>query len=69
MPENLTFQQRARDPAGEVGDVMNTIAALSSAQGIDMMAAAETKLAECWVKIDKTRAKWLAKPKHSPLPV
>ncbi|MDB5412108.1 MAG: hypothetical protein JWR10_443, partial [Rubritepida sp.] len=46
----------------EVGGVMNTLAALCTAHGVDLDAAAETELARVWVKSDAIRAKWLAKP-------
>lgn len=52
----------------EVGGVMVTLAALCSAQGMDMHAAGETELARIWTKVEKIRAKQAAKPKNSPLP-
>ena len=52
----------------EVGGVMNTLAALCNAHGVDLDAAAETELRRCWDKADQIRAKQAAKPKHSPLP-
>lgn len=52
----------------EVGGVMNTLAALCNAHGIDMMLAGEIEVDRCWTKVDKIRAKQAAKPKFSPLP-
>ncbi|WP_262027606.1 hypothetical protein [Microvirga sp. Mcv34] len=52
----------------EVGGVMNTLAALCLAHGIQMNAAAETELARVWTKVEKIRAKQAAKPKFGPLP-
>ena len=57
------FSRPADDVRTEVGDVMNTIAALASAHAIDMTEASESKLAQCWANIDRTRAKWLTKPR------
>lgn len=56
------------DPHQEVGGVMNTLAALCTASGIDMDRAGEDELARVWTKVEKIRAKQAAKPKHSPLP-
>lgn len=52
----------------EVGGVMNTLAALCLAYGINLDDAADVELKRCWQKIEKIRAKQAAKPKHSPLP-
>lgn len=52
----------------EVGGVMNTLAALCTAQGVDLSAEAEKELARVWTKSDAIRAKQATKPKHSPLP-
>ena len=52
----------------EVGGVMNTLATLCNAYGVDLNGAAETELARVWAKSDQIRAKRAAKPKHSPLP-
>ena len=56
------------EPVQEVGGVMVTLAALCLANDLDMHAAAETELARIWTKVEQTRAKQAAKPKHSPLP-
>lgn len=53
----------------EVGGVMNTLAALCTAYGVELDEAAETELSRVWQKSDQIRAKQAAKPKHSPLPV
>ena len=52
----------------EVGGVMNTLAALCSAYGIDMQEAGDIELARCWANIEKIRAKQAAKKIRSPLP-
>lgn len=53
-------------PAGEVrtelGDAMNTLAALASAHGLDLMAEARATMQRCWANIEKTRAKHALKP-------
>lgn len=54
--------------AQEVGGVMNTLAALCLAHGLDMHDAGEVELARVWTKVEQIRAKQAAKPKHSPLP-
>ena len=56
------------DPVQEVGGVMNTLAALCLAHGMDMHECGEVELARVWTKVEKIRAKQAAKPKHSPLP-
>jgi len=59
-------------PAGEIhqeiGGVMNTLAALSTAHGIDMLDAGEAEIDRCWLNTEKIRAKNAAKPDFSPLP-
>lgn len=59
-------------PAGvleqEIGGVMNTLATLCSASGIEMMKAADIELARMWTEITAIRAKRAAKPLLSPLP-
>jgi hypothetical protein len=57
------------DPFQEVGGVMNTLAALCLAQGLDMHQAGEAELNRVWTKVAEIRAKQAAKPKHSPLPI
>lgn len=59
-------------PQGEVnqecGGVIVTLAALCTANSIDMEAAGENELARVWTKIEQIRQKQAAKPKHSALP-
>ncbi|GLI99103.1 hypothetical protein [Sphingobium sp. BS19] len=62
------FSHPKGEVAGEIGDVMNTLAALATAHDIDMMTAAKTKMVECWAKIERTRAKHAGKPKFMPTP-
>jgi hypothetical protein len=52
----------------EVGGVIVTLAALCSAQGMDMEECGEAELARVWTKVEQIRAKQAAKPKASPLP-
>lgn len=54
--------------AQEVGGVMNTLAALCTALGVRLDDAAEAELARCYANSERIRAKWLTKPKGSPLP-
>lgn len=55
---------RPRDAAvQEVGGAMLTLAALCSAIGIDMNAAAEAELQRAWSKIEEIRVKQRAKPR------
>lgn len=65
---DYVFNRPVGDPFQEVGGVMVTLAALCSAQAIDMEDAAENELARVWTKVEQIRAKRAAKPKHSPLP-
>jgi hypothetical protein len=62
------FSRPAGDVPQEVGGVMNTLAALCLARGIDMQDAGDREMERCWQKIEKIRAKQAAKPKFSPLP-
>jgi len=52
----------------EVGGTMVSLAALCNAHGITIETAAWTEIEQCWQRSDKIRAKWLTKPKGSPLP-
>lgn len=65
---DYVFGRPSGDLMQEVGGVMNTLAALCLAHGIDMAAAGETELARVWTKVKAIRAKQAAKPKHGPLP-
>jgi hypothetical protein len=65
---DYVFGRRPGDPHQEVGGVMNTLAALCAASGLDMAKAGEDELARVWTKVEAIRAKQAAKPAHSPLP-
>jgi hypothetical protein len=52
----------------EVGGVLVTLAALCSAQDLDMEEAGKNELARVWTKIEQIRAKQAAKPHQGPLP-
>jgi hypothetical protein len=62
------YDRPVGEPHQEVGGVMNTLAALCTASGLDMAECGETELTRVWTKVEKIRAKQAAKPKHSPLP-
>lgn len=64
---DYVFGRPVGDPPQEVGGVMLTLAALCTAQGIDLAEAAETELARVWTKIDAIREKQKMKP-VGPLP-
>ena len=66
---DYVFSRPVGEPHQEVGGVMNTLAALCTASGLDMEKAGEDELARIWTKADQIRAKQAAKPKHPPLPV
>jgi hypothetical protein len=66
---DYVFDRPVGEKLQEVGGVMVTLAALCTAQGINMLGAGETELARVWTKIEMIHAKQAAKPKHSPLPV
>lgn len=66
---DYVFGRPMGEKAQEVGGVMVTLAALCTAQDLDMVEAGETELARVWTKVEQIRAKQAAKPPHSPLPV
>lgn len=65
---DYVFGRAVGEPGQEVGGVMNTLAALCNAHGLDLDGEAEKELARVWTISDRIRAKHAAKPKHSPLP-
>jgi hypothetical protein len=65
---DYVFGRAIGQPHQETGGVMVTLAALCSAAGLTLDAAAEDELARVWTKVEQIRAKQAAKPKHSPLP-
>ena len=65
---DYVYSRAVGDPEQEVGGVMNTLAALCLAHGMEVDVAADKELVRCWDKIDKIREKQQRKPKHSPLP-
>lgn len=65
---DYVFGRPVGEPLQELGGTMVTLAALASCHDMDLNDAAEMELARVWTKIEKIRAKQLAKPKHSPLP-
>jgi len=65
---DYVFSREVGELDQEIGGVMNTLAALCLAHGLDMHQAGETELDRVWTKIDEIREKQKNKPKHSPLP-
>lgn len=65
---DYVFNRPVGEKSQEVGGVMVTLAALCEAQELNMQPLGETELARVWTKIEKIRAKQLAKPQFSPLP-
>lgn len=65
---DYVFGRPVGEPGQEVGGVMNTLAALCNAAGLDLNGEAERELARVWTKVEQIRAKHASKPKHSPLP-
>ena len=65
---DYVFGRPAGDPHQEVGGVLVTLAALCTAQAIDMDSAGQSELDRVWTRVEQIRAKQAAKPKHSPLP-
>lgn len=67
---DYVFGRPIGEPSQEVGGVMNTLAALCSANGLHMREDGDTELARVSTPemMEKIRAKQKAKPKHSPLP-
>ena len=67
---DYVYGREVGDPDQEVGGVMNTLAALCLAHGLDMHEAGERELARVNQPhiLEKIRAKQKSKPKHSPLP-
>jgi hypothetical protein len=57
------FDRPPGDPSQEVGGVMVSLAALCSAQNIDMRRSGKTELRRVWRKIPLIRAKQACKPK------
>jgi len=55
------------EPFQEFGGVMMTLAALCSAQRIDLHITGEVELSRSWTKVEKFQAKQVAKSEHSPL--
>lgn len=65
---DYVFSREVGEVNQEVGGVMNTLAALCLAHGVDMEWSAHVEMDRCWTKVDQIRAKQAAKPKFSPLP-
>lgn len=67
---DYVFGRPVGDVRQEVGGVEVTLAALCSAQGIDLDEAREAELTRVWSKVEQIRAKHESKPKgvRSPLP-
>lgn len=64
---DYVYSRPVGDMVQEAGGVAVTLAALCTAQGINLELAATTELLRCVRKSDAIRAKNLAKPRFSPL--
>lgn len=65
---DYVYGRKIGETKQEIGGVMVTLAALCGAIDIDMSACGHTELDRCWQNIEKIRAKYAKKLKHSPLP-
>jgi len=65
---DYVFGRPVGEPEQELGGTMVCLAALANAAYLNLDNAAEAELARCWQNVEKIRAKWKTKPKHSPLP-
>ena len=65
---NYVFNRPIGDKAQEVGGVLVTLAALGSAQSIDIQGAGENELIRIWDNVNQIREKQRNKPLRSPLP-
>jgi exonuclease I len=65
---NYVFARPHGQPEQEVGGVMVTLASLCSASKINMDEAGDRELEHNWNRIEAIRAKFLSKPRGSPLP-
>lgn len=64
---DYTFSRPPGDPEQEVGGVMTTLSTMCHVYGYDLEVCAIVELDRCEQNIEKIRAKWLSKPKGSPL--
>ena len=65
---DYVFGRPRGEPSQEVGGTMVTLAAICTANDLDMDAAGETELMRIWEKMDRIREKHAAKVRFSPLP-
>jgi hypothetical protein len=65
---DYTFGREVGEPKQEMGGVMLTLAALATANNLDMGSCSEAELERAYTYIVKIRAKQAAKPDNSPLP-
>jgi hypothetical protein len=65
---DYVFNRPIGEPYQEVGGVMVTLAALCSANELDMNKCGQTELDRIWIKMKEIREKQAKKPQHSPLP-
>lgn len=65
---DYVFDRPVGEITQEVGGVMVTLAAFCNAYGINMRACGNNEVKRIWTKVEKIRAKNLAKPKFGPLP-
>jgi hypothetical protein len=65
---DYVFGRPVGEPEQEVGGVMVTLAALCSANRLDLDECARIELTRVWGRIEQIRMKNAGKPKHSPIP-
>lgn len=64
---DYVFGRPEGEKSQEVGGVMNTLAALCIAHGLDMQKAADQEMVRVWRMIEKIQAKQITKPKFEPI--
>lgn len=65
---SYVYNRPSGNPHKEAGDVLLTLAILSSAISLSLEDAGVQALDNCWANFDRIRAKHLSKPRNSPLP-
>jgi hypothetical protein len=65
---DYVFGRPVGKPGHELGDSMICMAALAEAAELDLSNESEVALTRNWERAGQIRAKWLTKPKFSPLP-
>lgn len=63
---DYVFNRQAGEPYQELGGVMITLAALSTAASLNMFKCGEAELERIWANVEQIRTKQQGKPKHLP---